>query len=87
MNTATNDSETMTVSHDGVDGRNGYQNGKAAIQELPILGTGGSPRIPSTSDAAESSGPRVSETPREMWRRGASTRSIFLGTGIPIALA
>ena len=32
MNTATNDSETMTVSHDEVNGRNGYQNGKTAIR-------------------------------------------------------
>jgi MoaA/NifB/PqqE/SkfB family radical SAM enzyme len=49
MNTATNDSETMTVSHDEVDSRNGYQNGKAAVQELPIIGTGRPPRIPSTA--------------------------------------
>jgi len=49
MNTATNDRESTIVSHGGVNGRNGYQNGKAAIQELPILGTGSSPRIPSTA--------------------------------------
>jgi len=49
MNTATNDSEITTVSHDRVNGRNGHQNGRTAIQELPILGTGSSPRIPSTA--------------------------------------
>ena len=46
MNTAINDSETTTVSHDGVNGRNGHQNGKAAVLELPMLGAGSSPRIP-----------------------------------------
>jgi len=49
MNTATNNSETTTVSHGGMNGRNGHQNGRTAIQELPILGTGASPKIPSTA--------------------------------------
>src|SRR5690242_2957662 len=49
MNTATNYSETKTVSPDAVNGRNGYRNGKAAIQELPILGADGSRRIPSAA--------------------------------------
>jgi MoaA/NifB/PqqE/SkfB family radical SAM enzyme len=48
MNTAINDSETTTVSHDGLNGRNGHQNGKAAVLELPILGNSSSPGIPTT---------------------------------------
>src|SRR5690349_11651201 len=50
MSTATNDSETKTVSRDGVNGRNGDRNGRTAIQELPILGAASSPTIPSTAE-------------------------------------
>jgi len=48
MSTATKDSEMMTVSDDEVKGRNGYPDGRIAIHELPVLGTGNSPRIPFT---------------------------------------
>lgn len=71
MNTATNESETKTVSHDGVNGRNGHGNGRIAIHELPILGTGSFTRIPSMKRPLSLPAPVFSETPRKMWQRGA----------------
>ena len=50
MNTGTNDTETKTLLPSRNNGQNGFQHGRAAIQELPILGTRGSPRIPSTAE-------------------------------------
>ena len=87
MNTATNDeTKTKTVSHNGVNGRNGHRNGRTAIHELTILGTASSPRIPST--AAPLSLP-VPVFPRHPEKCGnvEPDPNFFHGTGIPIALA
>jgi len=46
MNTAIKDNEARTASHNGVNGRNGHQNGRVAIHELRVLGTSDGPRIP-----------------------------------------
>ena len=71
MNTATNDeTKTKTVSHNGVNGRNGSHNGRTAIHELPILGAGGA-QSSIHGGAAEAASSCVSETPGKMRQRRA----------------